>query len=283
MTPTGVHPLATIFPMMAEDELADLAADIEANGLLHPIILDADGQIVDGRNRQRACEIAAIQPEYEQLNGRDATAFIVSANLARRNLTKAQQAMALAMIYPEPEKGGRGKRSQIQEGFNEPRKTTQNRLSQARAILRYSKPLAEQVIAGAPFDDAFKQVEGALQAGKAREARLTDLRAKAPDVAALIDDERLTVEAGLAELAQRQRQVQSCIAAAQQSIGQFLGLHMHVTVIREALNLSDDELALVDIERSDFDLLAELPDKELAALAAAINDLKRMKTGRKTS
>ncbi len=29
-------------------------------------------------------------------------------NLQRRNLTKGQAAMALAMIYPEPEKGGRG-------------------------------------------------------------------------------------------------------------------------------------------------------------------------------
>ena len=41
-----------------------------------------------------------------QLNGQNASALIVSANLARRHLSKTQQAMALAMIYPEPEKGG---------------------------------------------------------------------------------------------------------------------------------------------------------------------------------
>jgi hypothetical protein len=29
--------------------------------------------------------------------------------VAESNLTKGQQAMALALIYPEPEKGGRGK------------------------------------------------------------------------------------------------------------------------------------------------------------------------------
>ena len=39
-----------------------------------------------------------------KLNGQDATAFIISVNLARRNLTKGQKAMALAMIHPEPEK-----------------------------------------------------------------------------------------------------------------------------------------------------------------------------------
>jgi ParB-like chromosome segregation protein Spo0J len=104
-----VHPIADIFPMMPEDELDDLAADIAQNGLIHPIVLDDDGRIVDGRNRFRACEKAGVEPSYASLNGHDAAAFIVSANLARRNLTKGQQAMVLAMIYPEPEKGGRGK------------------------------------------------------------------------------------------------------------------------------------------------------------------------------
>lgn len=47
-------------------------------------------------------------------------------NLQRRNLTKGQQAMALAMIYPEPEKGGRGKNSSLSKGFSNAR------LSQAR-------------------------------------------------------------------------------------------------------------------------------------------------------
>jgi hypothetical protein len=44
-----------------------------------------------------------VEPKFEQLNGRDPLAFIVSANLAR-NLTKGQQAIALVMMYPDPEK-----------------------------------------------------------------------------------------------------------------------------------------------------------------------------------
>ena len=40
------------------------AADIKANGLVHPIMLDVDGKIlVDGRNRLKACEIAGVEPE----------------------------------------------------------------------------------------------------------------------------------------------------------------------------------------------------------------------------
>jgi ParB-like chromosome segregation protein Spo0J len=121
-----VHPSAAVFPMMTDDELADLAADIKENGLLHPIVRDADGVLIDGRNRLRACEIAGVEPSFTTLNGHDATALIVSANLNRRNLTKGQQAMALAMIYPEPAKGGRGKKALGTDGFS------QARLSQAR-------------------------------------------------------------------------------------------------------------------------------------------------------
>ena len=44
-------------------------------------------------------------------------------------MTAGQQAMAVAMIYPKPEKGGRGKRSQIRESLT---KAQENRLSQAR-------------------------------------------------------------------------------------------------------------------------------------------------------
>jgi hypothetical protein len=104
-----VHPAAAVFPMMAEDELLALAADIKANGQIHSIMLDHDGKVVDGRNRLRACALAEVEPRFETLNGHDPRAFVVSANLARRNLSKGQAAMALAMIYPEPERG-RGKK-----------------------------------------------------------------------------------------------------------------------------------------------------------------------------
>ena len=60
-------------------------------------------------------------------------------------LMKAQQAMALAMIYPDPEKGGRGKKSEANTaakrgGFSD------DRLQKARSILRASRPLAEAVL-----------------------------------------------------------------------------------------------------------------------------------------
>jgi hypothetical protein len=50
-----VHPAALAFPEMPAAELEELADDIKQNGLAHPIVLSADGIILDGRNRLRAC------------------------------------------------------------------------------------------------------------------------------------------------------------------------------------------------------------------------------------
>jgi hypothetical protein len=65
----------------------------------------------------------------------------VSANLARRNLSKGQQAIALAMIYPEPERG-RGKKDEAKKVL-ETRGFSRQRLEQARAVLHHSRALAE--------------------------------------------------------------------------------------------------------------------------------------------
>jgi hypothetical protein len=56
-----------------------------------------------------------------------------------------QRAMALAMIYPEPDKPGRGKKGKAEEssGFS------QKRLQQARIVLRHSPDLADRVLKGA--------------------------------------------------------------------------------------------------------------------------------------
>ncbi|HXV29193.1 MAG TPA: hypothetical protein VD840_02580 [Sinorhizobium sp.] len=40
-----------------------------------------------------------------------AAALILTENIDRRHMSKGQRAMAVAMLYPEPEEGGRGKKS----------------------------------------------------------------------------------------------------------------------------------------------------------------------------
>jgi ParB-like nuclease domain len=140
-----VHPIADLFPMMSDGELSDLAADIRVNGLLDPITVDKDGVIIDGRNRARACEIAGIEPATAPFEGDDPGAFIIAKNICRRHLTKGQQAMAVAMVYPVPEQGGRGKKKTMDETST---LFSPKRLQLARTVLAHSPDLAQAVLAG---------------------------------------------------------------------------------------------------------------------------------------
>ena len=63
-------------------------------------------QLIDGRNRLAACKMVGVTPTYRVLTS-DPTAYILSANVHRRHLTKGQQAMAMALSKPES-KMGRG-------------------------------------------------------------------------------------------------------------------------------------------------------------------------------
>lgn len=106
------HPIAEIFPLMAGREYDELVADIGAQGLREPIWLH-DGQIVDGRNRYRACLDAGVEPRFREWDGAGSlTAFVVSLNLHRRHLDESQRAMVAARIATL-EHGGDRKTDQV--------------------------------------------------------------------------------------------------------------------------------------------------------------------------
>lgn len=92
----GVHPAATMFPMMHGTELELLTADIKLHGLLEPIVT-YQNQILDGRNRLRACEILEIEPQFIEWDGVGSPiAFVLSRNLHRRHLNESQRAIVAA-------------------------------------------------------------------------------------------------------------------------------------------------------------------------------------------
>lgn len=147
----NVHPIAALFPMMTDDELQTLAADIKTNGLLQPIIMH-DEQLIDGRNRLAACKLAKIEPTFEPLGDRDPVALILSANVHRRHLSKGQQAMAYAQAYPDDAfKGGRGNK----KVNNDYRPFSPQMVTWARFVLRHAPDLALQVMAGGALKDAY--------------------------------------------------------------------------------------------------------------------------------
>jgi hypothetical protein len=93
---------------------------------------------------------------------------------------KGEKAMALAMLYPEPGKGGRGNKgkSSETEGFSS------TRLSNARTVLRHSPALAIAVRDGVTkLDEALAQVKAERANLDTSESRLARLRAEAPDLA----------------------------------------------------------------------------------------------------
>ena len=85
------HPAAAIFPMMDAERLAELAADIKANGLKEPIRLYG-GMVLDGRNRLEACRIAEVAPRFEHVaEGESPWAAAWSFNGQRRDLSTDQR------------------------------------------------------------------------------------------------------------------------------------------------------------------------------------------------
>lgn len=102
------HPAAQLFPLMSEDELKDLAADIKKNGLLEPVALYED-KVLDGRNRLRACAMAEVKPRCFDLNSKTSpVAYVISKNLHRRHLSTGQLGgigrKAMPMIQEEAKK-----------------------------------------------------------------------------------------------------------------------------------------------------------------------------------
>lgn len=91
------HPYSEIFPLIEGAEFDALVADIRAQGLREKIWL-YEGKVLDGRNRFLACQKAKVRPAFRKFTGKDALAFVVSLNIARRHLTVEQRAFAGARI-----------------------------------------------------------------------------------------------------------------------------------------------------------------------------------------
>ena len=115
-----VHPAADLFPMMSDDELDDLAADIRKHDLCSPVVL-LDRAVLDGRNRLEAAERAGIElfkPDgspvwryFKTVGGDsdfDPVAYVVSANIHRRHLTaEKKRELIAALLKDDPARSNR--------------------------------------------------------------------------------------------------------------------------------------------------------------------------------
>lgn len=128
----GNHPYADAFPMASEEELGELAESIAAVGLIHPIVLTPQGEVLDGRNRLAACEKAGVEPAFETREGDDDDykEFVIGANTTgrRESMTVQIAAASTALILGHDRRkngqwdnpGGRGNKGENQfSGFSE--------------------------------------------------------------------------------------------------------------------------------------------------------------------
>lgn len=100
VTVIGFHPVARLFPLMSDQSFRELLTDIEAHGQLTPIWLH-EGQIVDGRNRYRACIELGIEPELREWDRQgDLVDFVLGLNMKRRHLTASQRAVVAFKMLP---------------------------------------------------------------------------------------------------------------------------------------------------------------------------------------
>jgi len=97
MTDLEFHPLANVFPLLEGKEFDDLTADIQVSGLCEAIWL-YQGQILDGRNRYRACQVLGLDCATRDYTGDDPLAFVLSMNLRRRHLDESQRGMVSARL-----------------------------------------------------------------------------------------------------------------------------------------------------------------------------------------
>lgn len=145
------HPAADLFPMMRDDELAELAIDIAENGLREPIAL-FNGMILDGRNRLRACRVAQVEPAFETLpDDLDPIAYVVSRNLRRRHLSESQRAMIAAKV------------ATMRRGDNQHAQISATSQTEAAALFNVSRGSVQN--AAAVRRDGVPELEEAVERG----------------------------------------------------------------------------------------------------------------------
>lgn len=177
------HPAANIFPMMSKPQLASLAEDIRTNGQHDPIVY-YKGQVLDGRNRIRACEIAGVEPdtcEIDEDSSFNPVAFVVGVNLHRRHLNESQRATVAAklknLLEPEAKerqrdggkKAGRGRPKKVPANLPEPNGKSFDTRDQAAKLLNVSGRSVDH--AAAVLELGSKELVQAVERGEVAVSR----------------------------------------------------------------------------------------------------------------
>ena len=201
------HPAADAWPMMDAVRLAELRADIQANGQREPVTI-CDGMILDGRNRYEACDGLGIEPVTRDFVG-DPWAFAWSMNGARRDL----DATVRALIFRRCEDGSAKRLEKISADGNAKRSEAakgNTNASKAKTVADHDDP---RLFCG-------KHVAREASAAKAKVSPATMARAdqiaKRPDLEKKVVDGDMKPAEALREIriTQRRQQLQDAASKA---------------------------------------------------------------------
>lgn len=109
------NPICLEYDWLSDEEMARLVADIEQHGQRIPAQLDADGRLLDGKNRQKAC-LACMPPRKLKVakwrgpaTEERYRAFVESHNDRRRHETESQRSIRVAKRTATPPKSAPGR------------------------------------------------------------------------------------------------------------------------------------------------------------------------------
>lgn len=123
------HPIALCYPPLSEVDFCDLKESIQKNGQLNPITL-YEGKVLDGTQRQRACNELGIEPKTISPQIDDPVSYVVGQNERRRHLSTTDKALIgekLAKL-----RHGSNQYQKVDSSFDE--STPSNRKEVAKAL-----------------------------------------------------------------------------------------------------------------------------------------------------
>ena len=98
--PYTLHNESWLPEVLRGDALVALANDIRKNGLRHPILVDENNVIWDGRSRYLACQMAGVEPKFTDILSKDGV-DAVRSGLVGREMTVLDEVRLVARLVDE--------------------------------------------------------------------------------------------------------------------------------------------------------------------------------------
>lgn len=174
-----------LLPMLTEEQLKALEADLLTNGCYSPIIVNEDMAIVDGHNRQRICEKHGLPYRMVVFSFEDtleAQQWALDTQKGRRNLDKWELGKIAMKLRPAVE--AKAKENMSAGGGNQMSRDVE------AGCTKTSKAVSEHV-------DTRKQLADAVGIGRTTMNRVMEIDEHAPDVVKeALDSKELSINQG---------------------------------------------------------------------------------------